>query len=74
MPSPGGAGDKLPPQGVSYGPTYPGTAAENVFDGNTNTQWASGAYQAQQAFFQFNYGLNTYDFSQVRLKTGALPA
>lgn len=65
---------RLPrPAGVSNGPSYANLSPLRAIDGDLATQWASGEYQPAEVYYQLNWN-EAFDFTEVRLKTGALPA
>lgn len=70
--APASAGSSTP-IAVSADSSYASLDPSLAVDGNLSTQWSSGGYQAAEAWLQLDFGA-VRPFSQLALKTGALPS
>lgn len=64
---------KATPTGAAASSTYSPLAPQRAIDGNLSTQWANGGYREPSAWLRLAYG-SGWNFTSVRIKTGALPA
>lgn len=73
IPSPGtGTAVRVRPSGITASSSYSGLPPTRAIDGDQGTQWASGGYKTAEESLTLNFS-STVSFSQIKIKTGALP-
>lgn len=63
---------RVTPIGSTASSTYAGLPTTRAHDGNTSTQWSSGTYKSPEESLTLQFA-SSVNFSQMKIKTGALP-
>lgn len=63
---------RVTPTGATASSSYSSLPPTRAIDGNQTTQWSSGGYKTAEESLTLSFP-TTVSFSQIRIKTGALP-